>query len=75
VLELCPGCHVAFFEDGTRARRGGGVDEVLGFGPKGQVGDEDVAAFGDEGFGEAKVYSLGFSSVLVLEREVSGARF
>ena len=74
VLELCPGCHVAFFEDGTRARRGGGVDKVLSFGPKGQVGDEDVAAFGDEGFGEAKVYSLGFSSVLVLEREVSGAR-
>jgi hypothetical protein len=65
VLELCPGCHVTFFEDGSRARRGGGVDEVLGFGPKGQVGDEDVAAFGDEGFGEAKVYPLGFSSVLV----------
>jgi hypothetical protein len=75
VLELCPGCHVAFFKDGTRARGGGGVNEVLGFGPKGQVGDEDVAAFGDEGFGEAKVYSLGVSSVLVLEREVSGARF
>jgi hypothetical protein len=57
------------------ARRGGGVDEVLGFGPEGQVGDEDVAAFSDKGFGEAKIYSLGFSSVLILEREVSGARF
>jgi hypothetical protein len=73
VLELCPGCHVAFFEDGSStsaggAGRGGGVDEVLGFGPEGQVGDENVAAFGDEGFGEAEVYPFGFSSVLVLKR-------
>jgi len=75
VLELCPGCHVAFFEDGAGARRGGRVDEVLGFGPEGQVGNENVTAFGDKGFSEAEVYSLDFSSVLVLERGVSGARF
>lgn len=65
VLELCPGCHVAFFKDGSSvgiggAGRGGGVDEVLGFEPEGQVGDEDIAAFGDECFGEAEVYSFGF---------------
>jgi hypothetical protein len=65
VLELCPGCHVAFFEDGALARRGGGVDKVLGFGPEGQVGNENVAAFGDKGFDEAEIYSLDFSSVLV----------
>jgi hypothetical protein len=75
VLELCPGRHVTFFEDDAWAGRGGGVDKVLGFGSKGQVGDEDIAAFGDEGFSEAKVYPLDFSSVLALEREVSGARF
>jgi hypothetical protein len=83
VLELRPGCHVAFFEDSSSASaggaggagRGGGVDEVLGFGPEGQVGDKNVAAFGDEGFGEAEVYSFGFSSVLVLKRGGSGALF
>ena len=83
VLELCPGCHVAFFEDGSSvstggAGRGGGVDEVLGFGPEGQVGDEDVAVFGDEYFGEAEVYSFGgFHFVLVLKgrgAELRGGR-
>ena len=80
VLELCPGCHVAFFEDSSSvstggAGRGGGVDKVLGFGPEGQVGDEDVAAFGDEGFGEAEVYSFEFFIRVSFEEGVSGALF
>jgi hypothetical protein len=35
-----------------------GSNEVLGFRAQAEVGDEDVAAFGDEGFGEAEVDSL-----------------
>jgi hypothetical protein len=68
-LELCPGRHVTLLEysagavgagaDVVGGGEGGGGDEVVGFGPEGQVGDEDVAALGDEGFGEAQVDSLG----------------
>jgi hypothetical protein len=68
--ELRPGRHVTFLEHGARTvgvrscvvgrgelgLRGG--DEVLGFRAQAEVGDEDVAALGDEGFGEVEADSL-----------------
>jgi hypothetical protein len=77
--ELGPRRHVAFLEYGTRtvlgvrgwAVGGGGLglgrgNEVVGFRTQAEVGDKDVAAFGDESFGEAEVDSL--AAILLVGR-------
>ena len=64
--ELGPGGYVCGVEEGGWGGGGGGGggwgvsrEEVLGFGAEGEVGEEDVAAFGQEEGGEGVVYALG----------------
>ena len=55
-LQMLPVADVGPLEDGFGGGGAGVVgDEVLGFGPEGEVGEEDVAVFGEEGAGEGEV--------------------
>ena len=39
-----------------------GVDELLGFGAEGEVGEDDVALLAEEDTGKGEVYSCGYVS-------------
>ena len=57
---MLPFSDVCVLEDGSsRGLRGARMvgDDFLGFGAEGEVGEDDVAAFTQEGFGECEVNS------------------
>ena len=74
-FELLPIRDICFLEDGTSGSTGGarvGVDEFLGFGPEGQVGEDDIALLAEEDTGKCEVYSYEYVSAFLEYLQRSG---